>query len=261
MIAGAMLLFSAFLGASSTLLLAIPENPVHAIANQTAVLPVSLRFSTPPGEFFHLKWDFLSGHRPVLAYVLTKCSGGALEWWQRSCQRSVRVAEEYQQQANVSLQSGSLVIQCVQPADAGTYRITVRGLDVFVTAEVNLTVTGAAPTNSGGMNGARFSLVPNTVRLGLAGLVLCVLGLIVGELFPTRSGTTLALEGHPSIDRRTLDQVYKGPAFTTGAGVFSSQSGTYISGTRFSKGLSSHHAPNALSPLDALAPTVGAEPF
>nr|XP_032643793.1 uncharacterized protein LOC116829198 isoform X2 [Chelonoidis abingdonii] len=181
MIAGAMLLFFAFMGASSTLLLAILENPVHAIANQTAVLPISLRFSIPLGEFFHLKWDFLSGHRPILAYVLTKCSGSAPEWGRRSCQRSVKVAEEYQQQANVSLQSGSLVIQRVQPADAGTYRITVRGLDVFVTAEVNLTVTGAAPTNTGRVNRARFSLVPNTIRLGLAVLVLCVLGLIVGE--------------------------------------------------------------------------------
>ncbi|KAH1183265.1 uncharacterized protein LOC123346610 [Mauremys mutica] len=210
MIAGAaVFLFSAFLGASSTLLLAIPENPVHAITNQTAVLPVSLRFSTPPGEFFHLKWDFLSGHRPVLAYVLTKCSGGAPEWWQRSCQRSVKVAEEYQQQANVSLQSGSLVIQRVQPADAGTYQITVRGLDVFVTAEVNLTVTeAAAPTNSGRVNGARFSLVPNTVRLGLAGLVLCVLGLIVGEAVYKPAGCSphhLEESQEPRDELETLD--------------------------------------------------------
>ncbi|EMP25043.1 hypothetical protein UY3_17891 [Chelonia mydas] len=72
MITGAMLLFSAFMGTSSTLLIATPENPVHAITNQTAVLPISLRFSTPPGEFFHLKWDFLSGDRPVLAYVLSR---------------------------------------------------------------------------------------------------------------------------------------------------------------------------------------------
>ncbi|XP_050776871.1 uncharacterized protein LOC127033109 [Gopherus flavomarginatus] len=179
-------------GASSTLLLAILENPVHAIANQTAILPVSLQFSTPLGEFFHLKWDFLSGHRPVLAYVLTKCSGSAPEWGRRSCQRSVKVAEEYQQQANVSLQSGSLVIQRVQPADAGTYQITVRGLDVFVMAEVNLTVTGAAaPANTGRVNRARFSCVPNTIRLGLAILVLCVLGLIVGEAVYKPAGCSL----------------------------------------------------------------------
>ncbi|XP_038227727.1 uncharacterized protein LOC119842952 isoform X2 [Dermochelys coriacea] len=182
MITGATLLFSAFMGASSTLLIVTLENPVHAITNQTAVLPISLRFSTPPGKFFHFKWDFLSGDRPVLAYVLSKCNGSAPEEWQHSCQRSVKVAKEYQQQANVSLQSGSLVIQCVQPTDTGTYRITVQGLDVFVKAEVNLTVTeAAAPTNSGRVNGARCSLVLNAVRLGLAGLVLCVLGLIVGE--------------------------------------------------------------------------------
>ncbi|XP_034613426.1 uncharacterized protein LOC117870401 [Trachemys scripta elegans] len=209
MIAGAMLLFSAFMGTSSTLFIATPENPVHAITNQTAVLPVSLRFSTPPGDFFHLKWDFLSGNRPVLAYVMSKCKGSAHEWWQRSCQRSVKVAKEYQQQANVSLQSGSLVIQRVQPTDAGTYRITVRGLDVFVMAEVNLTVTeAAAPTNSGRVNGARFSLVPNAIRLGLAGLVLCLLGLIVGEAVYKPAGCSPHhLEGsqEPRDELETLD--------------------------------------------------------
>ncbi|KAG6920527.1 hypothetical protein G0U57_017340, partial [Chelydra serpentina] len=186
-------------GASSTLFIATPENPVHAITNQTAVLPVSLRFSTPPGEFFHLKWDFLSGDRPVLAYVMSKCKGSTPEWWQRSCQRSVKVVKEYQQQANVSLQSGSLEIQRVQPTDAGTYRITVQGLDVHVMAEVNLTVTeAAAPTNSGRVNGARFSLVPNAVRLGLAGLVLCLLGLIVGEAVYKPAGCSPhRLEGSP----------------------------------------------------------------
>ncbi|CAM5098660.1 unnamed protein product [Natator depressus] len=207
MITGAMLLFSAFMGTSSTLLIATLENPVHAITNQTAVLPISLRFSTPPGEFFHLKWDFLSGDRPVLAYVLSRCKGSAPEGWQRSCQRSVKVAKEYQQQASVSLQSGSLVIQRVQPTDTGTYRITVQGLDVFVKAEVNLTVTeAAAPTNSGRVNGARGSLVPNAIHLGLAGLVLCVLGLIVGEaVYKPASCSPHRLEGsqEPSWSRWT----------------------------------------------------------
>lgn len=49
-------------------------------------------------------------------------------------------------------------------------------------SDAPLSLSAAAPTNSGKVNGARGSLVPNAIHLGLASLVLCVLGLIVGEV-------------------------------------------------------------------------------
>ncbi|XP_044837697.1 uncharacterized protein LOC123345107 isoform X1 [Mauremys mutica] len=177
-----MLLLWAFTDASVALSIISLQNPVRVFSGQTAVLPISLQFQNPAWEFYHVKWDFITGNRPVLVYMVDHCTGapGSRE---RTCQHSLEQAGFYQQRANVSFESASLVLKGVQPEDAGTYQITVRSLDVSGTALVNLTVEGKF---------AWKSLSPiNTIRMVFACLVLCILALIVREYIHA-SGSNIA---------------------------------------------------------------------
>ncbi|KAM9119335.1 uncharacterized protein ACDP82_015776 isoform 5-T7 [Pangshura tecta] len=142
-----MLLLWAFTDTSAALSVISLQNPVRVFSGQTAVLPISLQFQNPAWEFYHVKWDFITGNRPVLVYMVDHCTG-APGSWERTCQHSLEQAGFYQQRVNVSFKSASLVLKGVQPEDAGTYRITVRSLDVSGTALVNLTVEGALPALS-----------------------------------------------------------------------------------------------------------------
>ncbi|XP_075770330.1 uncharacterized protein LOC106732829 isoform X6 [Pelodiscus sinensis] len=149
-------------------------NPVRVSPSQTAVLPISLRFHNSAWEFYHVKWQFVTGNRPILVYMADKCiaAPGSQE---RTCQHNLELAGFYQQRANISFEKEnvSLVLRAVQPDDAGTYRVTVRSLDVSDTALVNLIVEG---------NFARKSFRNiNIIRLVFAFLVLCILALILGE--------------------------------------------------------------------------------
>ncbi|XP_075770321.1 uncharacterized protein LOC106732829 isoform X3 [Pelodiscus sinensis] len=118
-------------------------NPVRVSPSQTAVLPISLRFHNSAWEFYHVKWQFVTGNRPILVYMADKCiaAPGSQE---RTCQHNLELAGFYQQRANISFEKEnvSLVLRAVQPDDAGTYRVTVRSLDVSDTALVNLIVEG-----------------------------------------------------------------------------------------------------------------------
>ncbi|KAG6923558.1 hypothetical protein G0U57_020175 [Chelydra serpentina] len=157
-----MLLLWAFTDASAALSVISSQNPVRVFSGQTAVLPISIRFQNPAWEFYHVKWDFITGNRPVLVYMVDSCTGapGSQE---HTCQHSLEQAGFYQQRANVSFENASLVLKAVQPEDAGTYQITVRSLDVSSTALVNLTVEGnrgeASPTVMEGSRGEASPLV------------------------------------------------------------------------------------------------------
>ncbi|KAM9119332.1 uncharacterized protein ACDP82_015776 isoform 2-T4 [Pangshura tecta] len=157
-----MLLLWAFTDTSAALSVISLQNPVRVFSGQTAVLPISLQFQNPAWEFYHVKWDFITGNRPVLVYMVDHCTG-APGSWERTCQHSLEQAGFYQQRVNVSFKSASLVLKGVQPEDAGTYRITVRSLDVSGTALVNLTVEGnrgeASPTVLEGIRGEASPLV------------------------------------------------------------------------------------------------------
>ncbi|XP_043383526.1 uncharacterized protein LOC119567475 isoform X1 [Chelonia mydas] len=157
-----MLLLWAFTDASAALSVISLQNPVRVFSGQTAVLPVSLQFQNPAWEFYHVKWDFITGKRPVLVYMVDSCTGapGSRE---RTCQHSLEQTGLYQQRANISFENASLVLKAVQPEDAGMYRVTVRSLDVSGTALVNLTVEGnrgeASPTVTEGIRGEVSPLV------------------------------------------------------------------------------------------------------
>ncbi|TFJ96193.1 peptide chain release factor 1 [Platysternon megacephalum] len=179
-----MLLLWVFTDASAALSVISLQNPVRVFSGQTAVLPISLRFQNPAWEFYHVKWDFITGNRPVLVYMVDNCSGapGSRE---RTCQHSLEQAGFYQQRVNVSFESASLVLKAVQPEDAGTYRIMVRSLDVSSTVLVNLTVEGNREEASSTVMEGKFAWKSlstiNTVRMVFACLVLCILALTVGE--------------------------------------------------------------------------------
>ncbi|CAM4561555.1 unnamed protein product [Lepidochelys kempii] len=167
-----MLLLWAFTDASATLSVISLQNPVRVFSGQTAVLPISLQFQNPAWEFYHVKWDFITGKRPVLVCMVDSCTGapGSRE---RTCQHSLEQTGLYQQRANISFENASLVLKAVQPEDAGMYRITVRSLDVSGTALVNLTVEGEVAWKS-------LSTI-NSLRMVFACLVLFILALAVGE--------------------------------------------------------------------------------
>ncbi|XP_065419226.1 uncharacterized protein LOC122172400 isoform X2 [Chrysemys picta bellii] len=164
-------------GALPALSIITPKNPVRAITNQTALLPFSLQSLNSAWEFIYIKWEFITGigNLPILVYMLDNCTGTAHNWWERTCQLTKEVAKEYQQQADIC-QNATLVIRGVQAEDAGMYLVTVRTLDVWANATVNLMVTEG--------KFARKSLsTVNTIRMVFACLVLCILALVVGETY------------------------------------------------------------------------------
>ncbi|XP_065420257.1 uncharacterized protein LOC135974915 [Chrysemys picta bellii] len=128
--------------ASSTLSVIPPGSPVHVIADQTAVLPISIQFHKQDWEFFHLKWEFVSGKCPILVLRVHQCTNAIGEWGKRGCEHSMEVTPSYQKRVDVSLQNPSLVIQEVKAKDAGRYRVTLRtNMVPKATAELSLTVT------------------------------------------------------------------------------------------------------------------------
>ncbi|KAG6923559.1 hypothetical protein G0U57_020176 [Chelydra serpentina] len=165
-------------GALPALSIITPKNPARAITSQTALLPFSLQSLNSAWEFIYIKWEFITGtgNLPILVYILDNCTGTAHNWWETTCQLTKEVAKEYQQRADIC-QNATLVIRGVQAEDAGMYLVTVRTLDVWANATVNLMVTEVAGKF------AWKSLSPiSTIRLFFACLVLCILALTVGEV-------------------------------------------------------------------------------
>ncbi|XP_014435137.2 uncharacterized protein LOC106732829 isoform X2 [Pelodiscus sinensis] len=147
------------------------QNPVWVYPGQVAVLPISLQFANSAWEFYHVKWEFVTGNRPILVYMVDSCTR-LRESQERTCQHSMDLAELYHQRATLSFHNASLVLQGVQPKDAGVYRVTVRGLDVSAVATVNLTVMEDLSRRAKGNGNC---LVPNSTPLGVVFLAFCLL--------------------------------------------------------------------------------------
>ncbi|XP_075382168.1 uncharacterized protein LOC142421379 isoform X2 [Mycteria americana] len=133
-------IFSAFMGAVATISIAPLQNPVWVSPGDKAVLPVSLRLLNPTWDFYHLKWSFLTGDRPVLLYTMERCNQ-TLATSGQQCQDRMEVGDVYEPRANISY-NASLVLQDARPDDAGVYQLTVQGLDVARTVQVTLILQG-----------------------------------------------------------------------------------------------------------------------
>ncbi|XP_025049995.1 uncharacterized protein LOC112548437 isoform X2 [Alligator sinensis] len=171
-------LFWTLVAASAAFSILPQQNPVQVFVHDTALLLVSIHFENPAWEYYHVKWVFLTKNHPILVYVVDNCRG-APGTQERTCHHSTELHEVYQQRASIS-QEASLVLKNVQPEDAGMYQITVQGLDVLGTAQVTLIVEESRQDVIPAVGKEGLS-VTTIVRLVLAFLVLCVLGLIVGE--------------------------------------------------------------------------------
>ncbi|XP_034954675.1 uncharacterized protein LOC118076168 [Zootoca vivipara] len=182
--------FWAFLGMAS----AVPISSVHSWVNETVQLPFSLQPPSPPWEFLHITWNFITGNRNalILAYLLDKCNGTALKWWEKECYINKQVAEMYRQRADV-LKNGTLVLYRVGLHDTGMYRTTIITMDFRRHATVNLKVTegmtSAVPISTahswvnqtegaGSLTQEKLS-TENMVRMVLGGLLLFFLGVMI----------------------------------------------------------------------------------
>ncbi|XP_065419225.1 uncharacterized protein LOC122172400 isoform X1 [Chrysemys picta bellii] len=154
------------------------QNGVWVSPGQAAVLPISLQFTNSAWEFYHVKWYFMTGNRPILVYMVDSCTS-SLESQERTCQHSMELADFYQQRATLCFHNASLVLLGVQPEDAGMYRVIVRGLDVSADATVNLTVV--EDLSGGRAKGKGNCMMSSATQLGVAFLAFCLLERLVRE--------------------------------------------------------------------------------
>ena len=135
-------------GAVATIAVAPLQNPVWVSPGDKAVLPVSLQLLNPTWDFYHLKWSFLTGDRPVLVYTMERCNQ-TLAMSGQQCQHRMEVGDFYKPRANISY-NASLVLQDARPDDAGVYQLTVQGLDETHTTQVTLILQGNDGFGRGG---------------------------------------------------------------------------------------------------------------
>ncbi|CAM5105203.1 unnamed protein product [Natator depressus] len=173
------LLLWALVGTTAALSVFALQNPVCVSPGQAAVLPISLQFANSAWEFYHVKWDFMTGNRPLLVYMVDSCAS-SLESQERTCQHSLERADFYHQRATLCFHNASLVLLGVQPEDAGTYRVTVRSLDVSADATVNLTVV--EDFSGGRAKGKGNCMMSSSTQLGVAFLAFCLLERLVREI-------------------------------------------------------------------------------
>ncbi|XP_049648798.1 uncharacterized protein LOC126034921 isoform X4 [Accipiter gentilis] len=133
-------IFLAFMGAVTTISIAPLQNPVWVSPGEKAILPISLQLLNPTWDFYHIKWSFLTGDRPVLIYTMERCNQTLAASGQQ-CQQRMEVGDFYSSRANISYNT-SLVLQDTQPDDAGVYQLTVQGLDVAHTTQITLILQG-----------------------------------------------------------------------------------------------------------------------
>ncbi|XP_048370826.1 uncharacterized protein LOC125443018 isoform X2 [Sphaerodactylus townsendi] len=161
-------------GLPSSDLVSWPLRAISAAVHHTAWLPIQPLDHA--WTFLIIKWEFVTTNRsrPILVYFVDSCNGTIGEWWERECTIHKTVAVEYQQRVNI-LRNGTLVIHSVDFKDAGVYQATIWTSSGKVQAAVNLTVIP-------GQKGTSRSLhLENVARIILAGILLCFLGLLVGE--------------------------------------------------------------------------------
>ncbi|XP_053149370.1 uncharacterized protein LOC128343956 [Hemicordylus capensis] len=187
-------------GPSAAASISTPHNAVYATTNQTALLSFFFQPRIPNWEFISIKWEFISINEsvPILVYLLDSCVGYSQIWWERECNSDKEVAERYQQRADI-LKNGTLMIQHVGTQDSGKYQAIVRTYGKKDYATVNLIVIEdsrsiAAPSLTLGRLETE-----SIIRVILACLVLCCLGLVVGQHIYT-------LEASITQERKTVGQ-------------------------------------------------------
>ncbi|TFJ96764.1 staphylococcal nuclease domain-containing protein 1 [Platysternon megacephalum] len=131
------------LGRCSPLSLVVPAARVAVVPGGTALLPAALRLPAPPPPFFQVRWRFLPTGRLVLLLAAQDCGGAAP--WRLSCRLDLEQGRGYEGRVGLGPHDASLLLRDARPADAGTYRVSLLGLDVQASAEVNLTLA-PAPT-------------------------------------------------------------------------------------------------------------------
>ncbi|KAL8179993.1 UNVERIFIED_CONTAM: hypothetical protein K2H54_002573 [Gekko kuhli] len=180
----------------------LPPRTISAAVNGTAWLPIHLQSLRSAWTFLSIKWEVTTTTNrniSILVYLIGNCSKTIGEWWEKECTVHKEVAGEYQRRVDI-FRNGTLVIYSVGLKDAGIYQATIRAAGVEVQAAVNLAVTQGEPfkidprgkprrestvswehedTEPQGTSGSLTR--ENTARFVLAGLLLCFLGLLIGE--------------------------------------------------------------------------------
>ncbi|KAJ6652553.1 hypothetical protein lerEdw1_011429 [Lerista edwardsae] len=181
-----MLSSSLFLpGPTAAHLLTAPESPIHLSAGNTALLSVSLNFSPLVPEYFQLRWRFDTGQRLVLILKADRCLAGTAgpRPWRDSCRINIVKLEGYKHRAELGSENASLVLQNVRAEDSGNYSVTVLAFNLKLSANIILTVTEVeAPVTLMTAAGDRDYEVTNAIQLSVAGVILCLLGLILAEV-------------------------------------------------------------------------------
>ncbi|XP_032068309.1 uncharacterized protein LOC116505089 isoform X1 [Thamnophis elegans] len=206
-------------GPAAGLVLSTPSFPVSVSHGKTALLPVSLNFSSSVPAYFQIRWRFIPGQWLVLIVKADNCQAdnGTHQWWD-ACEITVAEAERYRHRAEWSSEDTSLILRDARVEDSGIYNIKVLALGVRVSANINLTVINE--TSNPLLNGAAFDdqrrgissskstnvaaapvplvkaefgrdyTMTNIIRLSLAGLILCLLGFIIAENVASRPRET-----------------------------------------------------------------------
>ncbi|XP_025031237.1 uncharacterized protein LOC112542475 isoform X1 [Python bivittatus] len=200
-------------GPAAALMLSTPLAPISVFRGKTALLSASFNFSSSVPNYFQIRWRFITGPWLVLIVKADNCGGdhGTYHWWD-ACEITVEKAERYRHRAEWSSEDASLILQDVRVEDSGVYSIKLLALGVRLSANINLTVineTSSVQSNAAAFGDRRrgtspnetantaadvaapVSLVkaalgrdytvPNIIQLSLAGLILCLLGLIIAE--------------------------------------------------------------------------------
>ncbi|XP_032068310.1 uncharacterized protein LOC116505089 isoform X2 [Thamnophis elegans] len=178
-------------GPAAGLVLSTPSFPVSVSHGKTALLPVSLNFSSSVPAYFQIRWRFIPGQWLVLIVKADNCQAdnGTHQWWD-ACEITVAEAERYRHRAEWSSEDTSLILRDARVEDSGIYNIKVLALGVRVSANINLTVINAAPVPLVKAEFGRDYTMTNIIRLSLAGLILCLLGFIIAENVASRPRET-----------------------------------------------------------------------
>ncbi|XP_074872898.1 uncharacterized protein LOC142024647 isoform X2 [Carettochelys insculpta] len=200
------LLIWGFVGSCWAQRLEVPGAGVAVRPGDTTLLPATLHLPAPPPASFQLRWRFLPTGRLVLLVVAQGCGPAP---WRLSCRLGLEPGRGYEGRAGLGPRDASLELRGACPEDAGPYRVSLLGLELHAAAELNLSlatdpatdpatvlppITPAPPDAVEPQDNLEPPLAPaqarleggkavgsNAVRLGLAGLVLCLLAVIVGK--------------------------------------------------------------------------------
>ncbi|KAJ7317286.1 hypothetical protein JRQ81_003448 [Phrynocephalus forsythii] len=223
-------LFLMLLGSAAAFLLTTPKSSISVPLGDTALLPASLNFSASMPEYFQLRWYFLTGPhiRLVLIVKADDCQEQqGTRYWKDSCEISIWKTGEYAHRVELSSEDASLVLWDMRAEDSGIYSITLLALGVKLSANISLTASNETSYNGYDAtpdmqfldddqrkaiqtkNGTRVTedvdvpmsavreaeerdyRMSNIIQLSLAGVILCLLALIVAENGYTDENTVI----------------------------------------------------------------------